>query len=100
MLVLKSAGIVLLIFATVFEANASMRCGTSIINEGDLMAKVLEKCGEPDRASAEGPALRANGVPQRNAATLSEFVYGPANGAYRYLHFIDEKLIRIEMRRD
>ena len=87
-------------FATVFEASASMRCGTSIINEGDLMAQVLQQCGEPERRSAEGPAVRANGVPKRNAATISEFVYGPANGAYRYLHFIDEKLIRIEMRRN
>lgn len=95
-----SSSLLRLTFATLFEASASERCGTSIIHEGDLMAQVLKKCGEPERRSAEGPAMRANGVPRRNAATISEFVYGPANGAYRYLHFIDEKLIRIEMRRD
>lgn len=95
----KSLGL-LLRWVTASDASAAMRCGTALVSEGELMTHVLEKCGEPERRTAAGPAMRANGVPRRNAATISEFVYGPANGAYRYVHFVDEKLIRIELRRN
>ncbi|KPW26505.1 hypothetical protein ALO83_102568 [Pseudomonas cannabina pv. alisalensis] len=81
-------------------ANATMRCGTALISEGDSMATVLDRCGPPPKKSSEGPARRANGVPRLNAATITVFVYGPDGGSYQYLRFIDEKLVEIDMKRE
>ncbi|HEY0288331.1 MAG TPA: DUF2845 domain-containing protein [Pseudomonas sp.] len=80
--------------------SATMRCGTSLIAEGDGMDAVREKCGAPDRQTSEGPALRSNGVPRLNAAKISIWVYGPHNGAYQYLRFIDDKLTSMETKRE
>jgi hypothetical protein len=88
----------LLVFA--FDASATMRCGTSLIYDGDSAQTVREKCGAPDKETSEGPALRANGVPNRNAAKVSHWVYGPQGGAYHHLRFIDDKLVSIETRRN
>jgi hypothetical protein len=81
------------------NAKATMRCGTSLINLGDAVQLVLAKCGEPAKKTSEGPALRNNGVPKMNAAKISLWVYGPHGGSYRYLRFIDDKLVSIEIRR-
>lgn len=90
----------LLLFALVFDASATMRCGTALISTGDSAQTVLQKCGAPDTQTSEGPALRANGVPNRNAAKIGHWVYGPRSGAYQHLRFIDDKLVSIETRRD
>ncbi|GAB0062717.1 hypothetical protein B1F73_25345 [Pseudomonas syringae] len=97
-MLLLSAGVVLTTFMS--TTNATMRCGTSLISEGDSMSTVLEKCGPPLRKSSEGPARRPNGVPKLNAATITIFVYGPNGGSYQYLRFIDDKLIEIDMKRE
>ncbi|KPZ00978.1 hypothetical protein ALO43_200200 [Pseudomonas tremae] len=97
-MLLLSAGFVFTTFIN--TANATMRCGTSLISEGDSISTVLEKCGQPLRKSSEGPAKRPNGVPRLNAATITIFVYGPNGGSYQYLRFIDDKLIEIDMRRE
>lgn len=83
-----------------FDADATMRCGTSLISNGDSAQTVLEKCGAPDTQTSEGPARLANGVPYRNAAKISHWVYGPRGGAYQHLRFIDDKLVSIETRRN
>lgn len=95
---LTCALVFLLFFAG--NAQATMRCGTALISEGDTMSTVLDKCGAPLRRSSEGPAKRVNGVPKLNAAKISVFVYGPNGGAYQYLRFIDEKLVEIDLRRE
>ncbi|MCF5466150.1 DUF2845 domain-containing protein [Pseudomonas syringae] len=97
-ILLLSAGIIVTAFIS--PANATMRCGTALISEGDSKSTVLAKCGPPSRKSSEGPARRPNGVPRLNAATITVFVYGPNGGSYQYLRFIDEKLIEIDMRRE
>ncbi len=81
------------------NVSATMRCGTSLIDEGDSAQLVMTKCGEPAKKTSEGPALRNNGVPKMNAAKISIWVYGPHGGSYRYLRFIDDKLVSIEIRR-
>lgn len=81
------------------HAEATMRCGTSMIGAGDTKQTVLEKCGSPIKQSSEGPARWPNGVSRRNAAEITIFIYGPNGGAYQYLRFIDDKLIDINMKR-
>jgi hypothetical protein len=90
----------LALLLTAFEANATMRCGTSLISNGDSAQAVLQKCGAPDTQTSEGPARLANGVPYRNAAKVSHWVYGPRGGAYQHLRFIDDKLVSVETRRN
>lgn len=80
--------------------SATMRCGTSLISEGDSAQAILNKCGEPAKKTSQIPAIRGNGVPKMNAAKISILVYGPYGGAYRYLRFIDDKLIAIETSRN
>ncbi|MFJ3483885.1 DUF2845 domain-containing protein [Pseudomonas sp. NPDC090202] len=92
------AGLVALSFAG--SASATMRCGTALISVGDSASVVREKCGPPDSAVDEMPAVRSNGVPQLNAAKITHWVYGPRNGASQHLRFVEDKLVSIEMRRD
>ena len=81
-------------------ANATMRCGTALVSLGDTVAVVLEKCGPPDSRVDEEPVARVNGVPRQNAVKVSVWVYGPRNGAYQHLKFIEDKLVTINTRRD
>ena len=81
-------------------AQATMRCGTSLISLGDTAAVIREKCGAPDRREDQEPAARINGVPRFNAVKVSFWVYGPRNGAFQHLKFIEDKLVAIDTRRD
>ncbi|WP_346833438.1 DUF2845 domain-containing protein [Pseudomonas abietaniphila] len=81
-------------------AQATMRCGTSLINLGDTATVVREKCGAPDRSEDQEPASRINSVPRLNAVKVSFWVYGPRNGAFQHLKFIEDKLVAIDTRRD
>ena len=87
-----------LMFADV--AQATMRCGTSLISLGDTAAVVRAKCGAPDRSEDQEPASRINGVPRLNAVKVSFWVYGPCNGAFQHLKFIEDKLVAVDTRRD
>lgn len=87
-----------LMFADV--AQATMRCGTSLISLGDTAAVVRAKCGAPDHSEDQEPASRINGVPRLNAVKVSFWVYGPRNGAFQHLKFIEDKLVAIDTRRD
>lgn len=92
------AGLAALLFSG--SACATMRCGTALINLGDTVSEVRDKCGPPDSADEEMPALRSNGVPQLNAAKITHWVYGPRNGASQHLRFVEDKLVSIDMRRE
>lgn len=87
------------LLCSVGQAQATMRCGTSVISAGDTKQTVFEKCGSPIKQSSEGPARWPNGVPRRNAAEITIFIYGPNGGAYQHLRFIDDKLIDINLKR-
>ena len=71
-------------------AEASMRCGTALIYEGERSVEVLRKCGEPDQREVTPPSS-----PQGGGVTVEQWVYGPRNGVYRYLRFLDGKLVEI-----
>jgi len=75
-------------------AQASMRCGNALINEGEFTVDVLRKCGEPDQREVTPPSS-----PQGGGVTVEQWVYGPRNGVYRYLRFLDGKLVEIRVAR-
>lgn len=80
----------------------TLRCGTSLINEGDPMDEVLAKCGQPDKrvvTPPRPPRRGPNGQFIAGEAQLETWMYGPSGGAYRYLFFRDTKLLSINMSR-
>lgn len=92
------SGLLLLMFAGV--ANATMRCGTALISLGDTASVVREKCGAPDKSEEQQPVLRSGSTRPFNSAKVSFWVYGPRNGAFQHLKFIEDKLVAIDTRRD
>lgn len=91
------AAILGLMFAS--TANATLRCGTHLVSAGDPLQDVLSTCGAPTAHTTEGPTLRANGLPRKDAQKIDIVVYGPSGGAYQYLLFVSDKLVNVQMRR-
>ena len=89
------------IIATFLVGNvsAAMRCGTKLINAGDQISDVIEECGRPVVHQSSGPVLRNNGVPRKGSSKQDVVVYGPKGGAYQYLLFVNDELVRVDMRR-
>lgn len=77
---------------------ATMRCSGNLVSEGELIVDVIRKCGQPDQRQVIGPAVDTNGFVAKGAATIENWVYGPNNGAYQYLRFIDGRLVEIRTR--
>ena len=77
------------------QAHA-MRCGSKLVNEGDLAFEVLERCGEPKSRDIVGYTLSYD---QRREFKIEEWIYGPNSGVYYILNFEGTRLHRIETRR-
>lgn len=92
------SGLLLLMFAG--AASATMRCGTALISLGDTASVVREKCGAPDKSEEQQPVLRSGSTRPFNSAKVSFWIYGPRNGAFQHLKFIEDKLVAIDTRRD
>ncbi|HGN2666786.1 DUF2845 domain-containing protein [Pseudomonas sp. GD04087] len=88
----------LLTFSATSTQAATMRCGSNLISEGELIVDVIRKCGQPAQRQVVGPAVDANGYVAKGAATIENWVYGPSNGAYQYLRFVDGRLVEIRTR--
>ncbi|MCJ8168848.1 DUF2845 domain-containing protein [Atopomonas sediminilitoris] len=83
--------------ALAFSQSAhAMRCGSKLVNEGDLAFEVLERCGEPRQRDIVGYTLTYD---QRREFKIEEWVYGPRSGVYYILTFEGTRLSRIESRR-
>ncbi len=78
---------------------ATMRCANGIVSHGDRSAQVLEKCGEPASREVFPPALDEFGNIVQGAATVELWTYGPNNGMYQHLRFIDGRLVQIRSQR-
>ncbi|WP_207888451.1 DUF2845 domain-containing protein [Pseudomonas sp. 30_B] len=80
----------------------TLRCGTGLINEGDQMDQVLAQCGQPAKRVVTPPTPPRRGgdgqfIP--GDPQLETWMYGPSNGAYRYLYFRDTTLQLIKTTR-
>ena len=80
-------------------SQASMRCGNNLINEGFSKFEVIQKCGEPKNREIIDPVIGSNNTTPNKSVSVENWVYGPSNGVYRYLKFIDGVLVKIESRR-
>lgn len=80
------------------NAQASMRCGSHLVDTGMLLDEVFNLCGEPQQRSVEEPVDEA-GYQIRGAARVELWRYGPDNGMYRHLRFLDGRLVEIRARR-
>ena len=98
----RSAAFVLIaVFFTGTVAQAAMRCGTELINEGDRTSEVLRKCGQPSSREVLAPLADQSGRQiNTQAVPVENWVYGPENGMYRYLRFVDGELVQIRSKRD
>ena len=74
---------------------ATMRCDHGIISEGDVSFDVIQKCGDPDSRDVTNPIVGSNGRTPENSVPIENWVYGPKNGVFRYLRFVDGKLVKI-----
>lgn len=86
--------------ALITDANAASRCGTKLVNPGDKLADVLQSCGSPVTQASDGPVIRNNGVPRKGSQKTDVVVYGPNGGAYQYMLFINDELVRVDLRRE
>ncbi|MDY7562640.1 DUF2845 domain-containing protein [Pseudomonas sp. 10B1] len=90
---------VALMLAASGNDQASMRCASGLIDEGDTISAVVSRCGQPANRRVSAPAVNADGVQAYKSVTVEDWVYGPANGLYQYLRFIDGKLVSIRSAR-
>lgn len=91
-----------LVIALLWSGSAmseTLRCGTSLINVGDPVDVVRDKCGEPDSRVDHLPVLRSSSAKPFNAAKVSDWVYG-SGGAKRHLRFINDTLVSVKTTRD
>lgn len=90
----------LLVTAVSAYASEKMRCGQRIVDVGLLTVDVLRLCGEPVSRVVHPPAIDQAGHVAHGAVTVEHWVYGPEHGRYRYLRFIDGRLVEIRSRPD
>jgi hypothetical protein len=91
---IRTSALIALLTLVAGSAHAAMRCGTGLIDVGDKIGKVQEKCGMPVAQESQGPTS------QYGAVRITVWVYGPDGGGYRYLRFVDANLVEIELRRE
>lgn len=81
----------------------SLRCGTRLIQEGELALQVRDKCGDPVSEELIGYTLRTgfdyNSVRDREFK-IEQWVYGPSKGYYDVLTFEGGRLRKIERMRE
>ncbi|GGE37338.1 hypothetical protein GCM10007421_09030 [Halopseudomonas oceani] len=72
----------------------ALRCGTSIVEEGDLKIEVLQACGEPISREVIGyiDSVRVND--RIRVMKIEELIY-QINGNYQSLEFEGNQLVRI-----
>ncbi len=76
-----------------------MRCADGIVGAEETMQSVRDKCGEPDEHVTEPAEIDGYGAPVADAVRVDHWTYGPRNGMYRHLRFVDGRLVDIRSQR-
>lgn len=90
----------LLLLCTALPLTAqALRCGTHLIQEGDLALQVRDNCGDPISEELIGYTLRDTreyGVARDREFKIEQWIYGPSKGYYDVLTFEAGRLRKIE----
>ncbi len=88
--------------ATALPAHAAstLRCGSQLISDRRPAFEVQQKCGEPVSQEVIGTKESfSNDYRQSETVRIEEWIYGPDNGMYQYLHFEGGRLVTIDSKR-
>lgn len=73
----------------------ALRCGSDLVDEGDLKHEVLRACGEPLSREFIGTSERPGRGSRENVLLLEEWIF-EINRYYYSLIFEGNRLVRIE----
>ena len=83
------------LLTTLFSLPAhALRCGTDIVDEGDLKFEVLQSCGEPISREAIGYVDSVQLNDRIRVMNIEEWIY-QIRGNYQSLEFEGNRLVRI-----
>jgi hypothetical protein len=91
-----------LLIALPVSAQA-LRCGTRLVQEGDLALQVRDKCGDPISEELIGYTLRGGhhlGGARDREFKIEQWIYGPSKGYYDVLTFEAGRLRKLERIRE
>ncbi|HDY99341.1 MAG TPA: DUF2845 domain-containing protein [Pseudomonas sabulinigri] len=74
----------------------ALRCGTDLIDEGDLKFKVLQACGEPMSREIIGYVDREHTGDRVRVMNIEEWIYKLSND-YQSLEFEGNRLVKITL---
>ncbi|MEH6565794.1 MAG: DUF2845 domain-containing protein [Halopseudomonas sp.] len=72
----------------------ALRCGSNLVDEGDLKFKVLQSCGEPVSREVIGYVDRLQVGDRVRVMNIEEWIY-QISGNYQSLEFEGNKLVKI-----
>ncbi|GAA6132564.1 DUF2845 domain-containing protein [Halopseudomonas sabulinigri] len=85
----------LILAALLGSMNAyALRCGSNLVDEGDLKFKVLQACGEPISREIIGYVDRLQVGDRVRVMNIEEWIY-KVSGDYQSLEFEGNKLVKI-----
>ena len=100
----RSRSLILLALLCALPLSAqALRCGTRLVQEGDLALQVRDKCGDPISEELIGYTLRSGydyGSVREREFKVEQWVYGPTKGYYDVLTFEAGRLRKIERIRE
>ena len=84
------------------SAAQALRCGTKLVQPGDLALQVRDKCGDPVSEEVIGYSLRAAppGLRGEREYKIEQWIYGPDQGIYHVLRFEAGRLHDIDRVKD
>jgi hypothetical protein len=91
--------LLLLVAALLPLQAAAMRCGTRLVQEGDIALQVRDKCGDPISEEVIGYIPRGgyyHGISREREFKIEQWVYGPDKGYYHVLIFEGGRLRDID----
>lgn len=75
----------------------AMRCGTHLVQKGDLKYEVSSKCGQPEYRESTGYIDEERRGKRIKVLSLEEWVYKISSSYYR-LEFKGNELVKVESR--
>lgn len=89
-----------LLLLAIASPSLALRCGTKLVEKGDLKIQVEDMCGEPEAIEITGYTLRTfngpSGIIRERESVIEEWIYKFQSSYYDVLTFEAGRLIRME----